>query len=335
MVIAAVTTYEGEVAYTGTEYALTGDGTYEEVSGGRRMEEENPGIPPTGMTFAPGDYGTARLSAKAGNLVWELLPLNVAGATGPAGGTITVKAVDGSPSISSVAELRFDETDGFDLSTPGAGIARVDILAATTTQAGIVSTAQQNFAGTKSFRSITVGTTQYGDPNTIADGVIYATNDIITETDILAVNDIESWTSVAAISSVDANINGTLHLVGPQLFPPDASKVYTAADSTTVPSSTASGNVQLYLAQSSTVAVSILPFANADGGSCADVWCVPTRTGVGQTEGRWIVCGRYAYWDADDGNVYTGISGTRIVKDSAGTDKTVTIKGGLIVAWET
>jgi len=41
-------------------------------------------------------------------------------------GTVTVEEVDGVPTIANVTTLRFDQADGFVVSSPGAGIARVD-----------------------------------------------------------------------------------------------------------------------------------------------------------------------------------------------------------------
>ncbi|OWY59968.1 hypothetical protein B7486_71720, partial [cyanobacterium TDX16] len=54
-----------------------------------------------------------------------------------------------SPSYTGTATLRFDQTDGFVVSQPGAGIARVDLAAATTSQAGGVSTGNQHWTGQK------------------------------------------------------------------------------------------------------------------------------------------------------------------------------------------
>lgn len=92
-----------------------------------------------------------------------------AGPAAAGGGSITVKEVDGSPSVGSVTELRFDQTDGIVVSTPGAGIARVDLASATASQVGVVNTATQTFGGEKSFEdSVYVNTTSSspgGDPH--------------------------------------------------------------------------------------------------------------------------------------------------------------------------
>lgn len=45
------------------------------------------------------------------------------------GGGITAEEVDGAPSYAATTTLRFDQTDGFVITQPGAGIARVDLAA--------------------------------------------------------------------------------------------------------------------------------------------------------------------------------------------------------------
>ena len=49
--------------------------------------------------------------------------------TSAASGSLTVEEVDGVPSVANVTTLRFDQADGFIVSNPGAGIARVDLTA--------------------------------------------------------------------------------------------------------------------------------------------------------------------------------------------------------------
>jgi len=68
-------------------------------------------------------------------------------------GALTVREVDGTPSYAATTTIEFDQADGFVVSQPGAGVVRVDIGAATASQAGIVSTAAQNFGGHKTFVS--------------------------------------------------------------------------------------------------------------------------------------------------------------------------------------
>lgn len=76
-------------------------------------------------------------------------PLSTTGGSG----SITAEEADGSPSYASTTTLRFDQSDGFVLSQPGAGIARVDLADATASQAGKVSTSAQTFAGLKTFNA--------------------------------------------------------------------------------------------------------------------------------------------------------------------------------------
>jgi hypothetical protein len=68
--------------------------------------------------------------------------------TGSSSG-VTVQEADGSPSYTASATLQFDSADGFVVSQPSSGVARVDFAAATTAQAGGVSTSAQTWSGTK------------------------------------------------------------------------------------------------------------------------------------------------------------------------------------------
>lgn len=65
--------------------------------------------------------------------------------------SLEVEAVDGSPSVSGVLSLTFDEADGFIVSTPGTGTARIDQSPASATTVGYVTTGSQTFAGAKTF----------------------------------------------------------------------------------------------------------------------------------------------------------------------------------------
>jgi hypothetical protein len=82
-------------------------------------------------------------------------------ATAPAGAGIEVREQDGAPDYSGVAVLTFDQADGFSLSQPAVGEARLDILPAAIAQAGIVSLTNQSMgAGAKYFNDkIGIGTT--------------------------------------------------------------------------------------------------------------------------------------------------------------------------------
>lgn len=65
------------------------------------------------------------------------------------------EAVDGTPSYSSVLKVQVDELDGFTLSNPAAGTARLNIADATTGQAGKVNTGDQTWMGTKTVTNVT------------------------------------------------------------------------------------------------------------------------------------------------------------------------------------
>lgn len=68
-----------------------------------------------------------------------------------AAGTIAVEAADGTPAYAGVTKVTFDQADGFSLSQPLGGVVAVDLLPATESQAGIVSTEGQRFGGHKTF----------------------------------------------------------------------------------------------------------------------------------------------------------------------------------------
>jgi hypothetical protein len=103
-----------------------------------------------------GQTTNAVISVGASNIVWaELVPSG-----------ITVEDIDSSPTYPSSLALRFDQADGFSLSQPSAGVARVDLLAAGTAQIGTVTTSAQSFAGDKTFiASVIAG----GDLSSFAD----------------------------------------------------------------------------------------------------------------------------------------------------------------------
>ena len=60
--------------------------------------------------------------------IWWVVPVEVS--TSFSGTTLTITTVDGTPSYANTNTIRFDEADGFSLSQPAAGIARVDMLPA-------------------------------------------------------------------------------------------------------------------------------------------------------------------------------------------------------------
>ena len=134
-------TPDGNGRYPGQlqEYSVSGDSWTDLVE----CRVEAIGVTPAlGRTAAirVGDDGT-----------YPVFVATVGTGSGGAAGGITVEEVDGSPSYAGIGTLRFDQTDGFVLSQPATGIARVDHADATDTQRGIVNTAVQVYGGRKRF----------------------------------------------------------------------------------------------------------------------------------------------------------------------------------------
>jgi hypothetical protein len=80
-----------------------------------------PANPAAGKARFYFDSSTARMACRTSTGA----DCNPAGA----GGTITVREVDTVPTVASVSTIEFDQADGFVVSTPGAGIARLDLSA--------------------------------------------------------------------------------------------------------------------------------------------------------------------------------------------------------------
>jgi len=139
-------------AYSFDEWWLDGAGVAAKKEAGRYgLVGANPGRAVTGATFGVGDFALCRAGEGAGGLEWELVPVGAGGG----GSGITAAEVDGTPSYAGVTALRFDQADGFALSQPAAGVARVDLLPAGfdflagTGQDGIVTDDAQYFEGYK------------------------------------------------------------------------------------------------------------------------------------------------------------------------------------------
>jgi hypothetical protein len=66
---------------------------------------------------------------------------------------LAVAAVDGSPSYSGIVSLQYDEADGLSGASPGAGIFRLDLLPASTTQIGVWIVGAQTLAGQKTIQN--------------------------------------------------------------------------------------------------------------------------------------------------------------------------------------
>lgn len=80
---------------------------------------------------------------------WCTVRLGGGGATGG----LTVEDIDSAPSYTSIAELQFNQGNGFVITNPTAGTARVDFQDASATQVGKVNVIAQSFQGTKTFES--------------------------------------------------------------------------------------------------------------------------------------------------------------------------------------
>lgn len=109
---------------------------------------------------------TASLASAASGPVRILAPWNtgntsrlvmLCGQAPGGGGSVTVEEVDGSPSYTGITTLRFDQADGFVLSQPSAGIARVDFgPSLTNATRSLGSTA--SFVADGTFKTINDGT---------------------------------------------------------------------------------------------------------------------------------------------------------------------------------
>lgn len=89
------------------------------------------------------------------------------------GGGLTVSEVDLAPSYTSITTVRFDQADGFVVSQPAAGIARIDQTPASATTVGYVTIGFQTLAGAKTFQDDayfqgTIGTGRIGSTNSIS-----------------------------------------------------------------------------------------------------------------------------------------------------------------------
>ena len=97
-------------------------------------------------SLVTGSTGTARVlwAESSGTTRWAIVRLG--DGSGPA-----LRTVGGSPT-GGADVIEFDPADGFVVSQPSAGVARVDIASATATQNGIVDNATQRLKGEKQFQ---------------------------------------------------------------------------------------------------------------------------------------------------------------------------------------
>lgn len=70
---------------------------------------------------------------------------------------VTVREVDLTPSVSGVTTMEFDQADGFVVSNPSAGVAKVKQTAASASAVGYVTTGAQTYAGEKTFNNTVIG----------------------------------------------------------------------------------------------------------------------------------------------------------------------------------
>lgn len=77
--------------------------------------------------------------------------------TGTGAGPLTVQEADGSPAVLNVTTITTNQTQGLRTTSGGTGIAALSVDDASTTQAGVVSTAAQSFNGNKFFDDYVVG----------------------------------------------------------------------------------------------------------------------------------------------------------------------------------
>jgi hypothetical protein len=117
--------------------------------------------------FADAEAGLASLQAVAAGgaeqlwrdpgagLRWAVLrfpaPAAAGGGGGGTGTGVEVKEADGTPDYTGVSVLVFDSSDGFVLSQPAGGQARLDLAAAGPSQDGIVTSRDQQIEGEKTF----------------------------------------------------------------------------------------------------------------------------------------------------------------------------------------
>lgn len=149
-VVTDVANTGGTYLYTYSERTPGITGDYEEAvpgrSGTNAREVSNRNLDVSGSPVV-----WMRIRCTSGDVIPEFDGAGIAAA--PANtATITVQEVDLSPS-DVAATLRFDQSDGFSVSFSATNTARIDMLAATNTQAGIVNTGAQLWAGTKTFSS--------------------------------------------------------------------------------------------------------------------------------------------------------------------------------------
>lgn len=147
---AKITAVDGSGNYSWTEQFYDSSGAYSDLVNGRSGTPSNmPALERNGTTATAFPFYAVLQSRLLvdGQPVYEF---DVSAGMHTIG--ITTEAVDGTPSYTASRTIRFDEADGFSLSQPSAGVARIDMLPAQRSNAGIVFMSEQEFGGLKRLR---------------------------------------------------------------------------------------------------------------------------------------------------------------------------------------
>jgi hypothetical protein len=299
---------------------------------------------PTTVTtyLTSGTSGPARIIWKDSGTGTKRAVVLLCGQAAGSGGSVTVAEADGTPSYASTSTLQFDQADGFVVSQPVAGTAKVDISAAANGSVGIVSAVDQTLgAGTKVVQylgiagSVAPGATAPGSHHFRehstsflgfwqgastpfsgeCDGNLRLGSAVVqggsgNGTSGAVVLDAGGWIACNNYLSVRDRTDADLYVA--------------AGVAESVLSGTYTGPGVRFSDAGGTDVVSML--LHTDG----------VRVVVGRTSGngtKFTLHGDcFAVHNGTD--VKDGLSGTATVKDGSGTNRTVTFRGGLIVGWE-
>lgn len=134
--LTAVTNVAGKFAYSWTEQQDLIDGSFIDKPGG--LSGTSTYLP----LFERNNVGTVAVNtiveAAQGTGLFFLFDKATAVA-----GSLTVEEVDGSPSVTGVTTIDFDQADGFTVTNSGGGVARIDMAATSSSGVGIVNVSAQ------------------------------------------------------------------------------------------------------------------------------------------------------------------------------------------------
>jgi hypothetical protein len=158
MFLAEITAVTGSSPYVYSWKEMVPDpaGTgYEDADPGRTGDaDDQPAYEINDVELAVGTLVQIRCrGVQDGELRFEI----DTGATSNPPTGLTVKEFDGSPSYTKITSLEIDQAQGGVVTQPALGRAKVSWADATASQAGVVSTSAQTFAGYKHFSAITSG----------------------------------------------------------------------------------------------------------------------------------------------------------------------------------